>query len=134
MYNLVELRFLSNIRHRQWTKYSISTWQRNFLENKNNGTMQNTLCLNKCSMKYLFIIPSLSRKYNFHRYKNHLSRHVKCVKCCHDDVILTSALRLIFVYKMPWRIYQALTMHATVSNWHFLRSFTFLDNLKLLID
>ena len=27
------------------------------------------LCLNKCFMKYLFIVPSLSIKYNFHRWK-----------------------------------------------------------------
>ena len=35
---------------------------------------------------------------------------------------------------MSWRINQALTMHVTVSIWHFLRSYTLLDNLKLLID
>ena len=35
---------------------------------------------------------------------------------------------------MPWLIYVAFTMHATVSNYHFFRSCTFLDNLKLLID
>ena len=35
---------------------------------------------------------------------------------------------------MSWRINQAFTMHVTVSIWHFLRSYTLLDNLKLLID
>ena len=36
--------------------------------------------------------------------------------------------------KMPWRFYQAFTMHATVSYCHFLCSSTFLDNLKMFID
>ena len=34
---------------------------------------------------------------------------------------------------MPWRIYLAFTMHATVSNCHSLRNSTILDILKLLI-
>ena len=40
----------------------------------------------------------------------------------------------MFAYNMPLRIYQAFTMHATLSNCQFLRSSTFLDNLKLLND
>ena len=32
-------------------------------------TKKKSLCLNKCSMKYLFIIPSLSMKYNFYCWK-----------------------------------------------------------------
>ena len=34
---------------------------------------------------------------------------------------------------MPWRIYQAFLMHATVRNGYFLHSSTFFDNLKLFI-
>ena len=89
--------------------------------------------LNKCSIKYLFIIPSLTTKYNFHCWnpvdpplaesevRQMLSwwRHID--KCSSSKYLL-------------WRIYQAFTMHATVSNWHHLRSSTFLDNIKLFID
>ena len=35
---------------------------------------------------------------------------------------------------MLWRINQAFTMHVTLSIRHFLRSYTLLDNIKLLID
>ena len=35
---------------------------------------------------------------------------------------------------MPWGMYPAFTMHATVSKWHVLRSSTFLHNWKLFID
>ena len=34
---------------------------------------------------------------------------------------------------MPWRINEAFTMQSTVSNWHFLRIFTFLHDFTLFI-
>ena len=69
VYALLKLRFLRQVLNRQWTKYGISSSQRDSLEKKLIEINVKTLCLNKCSMKYLFIIHSKSIKYNFHRWK-----------------------------------------------------------------
>ena len=90
--------------------------------------------MNKYSIKYLFIIPSLSIKYNFHRWKPV------------DPPLAASEVRQMLSW---WRHidkciamkYLSITCHmhvmadlSTVSNWHFLRRSTFLDNLNLFID
>ena len=98
--------------------------------------MLKTLCLNKCSIKCLFtILVYLSNTiFIVENWKIRPSLHLKCVKCYHDDVILTSGSRLDIHLYMPWWTCLAFPMHATVSNGHFLRSSIFLDNLQLFID
>lgn len=98
----------------------------------NNWTIQQTLWLNKCVIKYLFIIPNLSMKYHFHRWKPVDQPLIasEVAKCYHDDVIMITAS----VCYMPWWIYQAFTMQATIDYWHFLRSFKILKILNLFIE
>ena len=85
----------------------------------------------------MFIIPSLTIKYNFSLLKP--CRSVShCVWSASNDIMMTSYWQVhrdwIFVYNMLWWIYQAFTMHGTLSNWHLLHISTFLENLKLFID
>ena len=52
--------------------------------------------------------------------------------CTIDCIMMTSHSQVhrdyIIFHNIPWRIYQALTIHATLNYCHFFRSHTFLEN------
>ena len=80
--------------------------------------------------------PKLIYKLQFSSLKTSrsTSRHI----WCESNVIMMTSYwqvhRDLFVSNIPWQINPAFTMHATLINWHFLRSSIFLHNWKMFND
>ena len=89
-----------------------------FRKKRKTKQWKKTLCLNKCSIKYLFTIIRLYIKYNFHRWKpvDPPPAAPEVCQIIHRDSI--------DVYNMLWQVYHAFTMHDTIINLSFLTQLT----------